>query len=46
VDECQPLIPGDATISGDIRLTPFYDVSAVKACIEAGAYTRSHFRST
>lgn len=27
-------IPADATISGDIRLTPFYEVSDVKACIE------------
>jgi len=28
-------IPPDATISGDIRLTPFYPVDDVKACIEA-----------
>jgi len=28
-------IPPEATISGDIRLTPFYDVAALKACIEA-----------
>ena len=28
-------IPPDATVSGDIRLTPFYDVDALKACIEA-----------
>ena len=27
-------IPPDATISGDIRLTPFYPVADVKACIE------------
>ena len=29
-------IPPDATISGDIRLTPFYPVADVKACIEKG----------
>ena len=28
-------IPPEATISGDIRLTPFYPVADVKACIEA-----------
>ena len=28
-------IPPDATVSGDIRLTPFYDVDALKASIEA-----------
>ena len=28
-------IPPEATISGDIRLTPFYPVDDVKACIEA-----------
>ena len=28
-------IPPEATVSGDIRLTPFYDVAELKACIEA-----------
>jgi acetylornithine deacetylase len=28
-------IPPEATVSGDVRLTPFYEVSALKACVEA-----------
>ena len=28
-------IPPEATVSGDVCLTPFYEVSALKACVEA-----------